>query len=130
MTVLKEQESKHVAESDALREQFKNSSEASMEMISKQAQEISALRVLYWLIVLKRFVEIYVLRQNKISTVEGVNASMSLEMQKKYICYRFLNFLCLIFYFWCEQVAAEARQEERGRNNASISDLRQRFDAE
>lgn len=45
LTVLKEQEIKHVSETDALRDQFKNSSEASMAMITKQAQELTALRV-------------------------------------------------------------------------------------
>lgn len=45
LTVLKEQEIKHVAETDGLRDQFKHSSEASMAMITKQSQELTALRV-------------------------------------------------------------------------------------
>lgn len=45
MTVLKEQEIKHVTETDAIREQFRQSSAASMAMIGRQAQELTSLRV-------------------------------------------------------------------------------------
>lgn len=51
LAVLKEQEVKHIAEMDALRDQFKSSSAASMGMISKQSQELTSLRVMALLVI-------------------------------------------------------------------------------
>ena len=53
LAVLKEQEIKHVAEMDALRDQFKSSSDASMAMISKQSQELTVLRVIVISVILR-----------------------------------------------------------------------------